>query len=222
MIATSVAPAVVERRADRADLAVHHPARRDDVCARVRLRARRSARSSSSVASLSTSPRSFSTPQCPWSVYSSRQRSVDHDGVVAEVVAERADRLLGDAVRVPRLGALGVLVLGHPEEHEREHAASTGCRPRLCAATRPCAGTDRASTRSAPRRGCPPSRTAARSGRRARAWSRARARGAPACGAGGAVDRRGRPSPKGSGPAGPPAQTRVITTTGIVRFAFFS
>ena len=45
-----------------------------------------------------------------------------HHGVVAELGAERGDRLLADARRVPGLGPLGVLAHRHPEQHERANA----------------------------------------------------------------------------------------------------
>ena len=173
---------------------------------------------SGSVASLSTSPRSFSTPQCPWSVYSSRQRSV-----IITASSPKSSRSARIACCVIPSGfhasdALGVLVLGHPEQHEREHAA----RPdvgRLFAQR-----LDRVLGLAGHRRDrhrlgdalLHEQRRDQVGGRRAMV-SRTSARSA-----GVRRRRRGRSTGKaiaqGSGPAGPPAQTRVITTTGIVRF----
>ena len=98
---------LVERLAARADEAVEHARRRDDIGAGARLRRARPRPRFSSEASLSSSP-STSTPQWPWSVYSQKQASSHHDQL-GQALLDRADRLLDDAVVVPRLGADRVL-----------------------------------------------------------------------------------------------------------------
>ena len=68
--------------------------------------------------------RRSSTPQCPWSVYSSRHRSAMSTTLVADVVAQVAQRDLHDAVGIPRPRALGVLGGRHAEEdHGRARRA---------------------------------------------------------------------------------------------------
>ena len=73
------------------------------------------------VASLSTVARAgrtvvTSTPQWPWSVYSSRHRSASEHEVVADLVAQVAQGELHDAVGSPGARALGILRRGHAEE----------------------------------------------------------------------------------------------------------
>ena len=76
------------------------------------------------VASLSTSmrpPISASGPQCPWSVYSQKQRSVitRRSGAISP---GEADGLLNDAVVAGGGRAAGVFVLGDTEEDDRRDA----------------------------------------------------------------------------------------------------
>ncbi len=67
---------VVERVADRADAAVHHVARRDDVGAGAGLRDGGRGRAARASRRCRPRRRSRSTPQWPWLVYSHRQTSV--------------------------------------------------------------------------------------------------------------------------------------------------
>ena len=108
MIGVSDSPSLVERGADRADAPVHHVARRDaSAPARACETAVRA--SSSSVASLSTTPSARRTPQWPWLVYSHRHRSVITSRSGMRVL-DRARRELDDALVVPGARALLVLV----------------------------------------------------------------------------------------------------------------
>ena len=106
-------------------------------------------------------PRASSTPQWPWSVNSSRQRSVCTTSASPTSATRDPGREVEDAVRVGRAGADGVLVLGHPEQH---HAADP--RRRRLARARPeasraSAARRRAWTRSASARSRPRARTSA-------------------------------------------------------------
>jgi len=92
-MATSVRPARRDRP-DGADLTVHHPARRDDVRAGIRLCHRKfDVKSIGGV--IIDRPDSSRTPQCPWSVNSSRQVVGHQHGGVTEVGGQIAQRHVG-------------------------------------------------------------------------------------------------------------------------------
>ena len=157
---------------------------------------------SSRVASLSTSPWASTTPQWPWSVYSSRHRSAMQHHLVAEVVAQVAQRELHDAVGIPGARAdARPWSTGTPNRMTPGHAERRPARPPPCAATRGCAGPGRAARRWAAGRRCPRGRTAARPGRRPTAASRPRAAAARGCVAAGAGVARGRSPPPAYGDA---------------------
>ena len=103
------------------------------------------------------SPSGGSTPQWPWSVYSSRHRSAISTSVVADLVAQVAQRDLDDAVGVPGLRALGVLGAparrrGSPPGTPRSASRATSLRSdsRVCCTT-PGQRGDRARARRCPR-----------------------------------------------------------------------
>ena len=122
MIPTSVWPASSRAARIAADLAVHHAARPDQVRARLGLRDRDppvalERRVVVDLAAVGVEHAAVAV------VGVLVQAQVAHDDrVVAELVAQRADRPLRDAVGVPRLGAFGVLARRDPEQHERPHA----------------------------------------------------------------------------------------------------
>ena len=80
----------------------------------------------SSVASLSTRPSAVSTPQWPWSVNSSRHRSLITVSASPTSADHVGDRDVEDAVGVERAGAGGVLGLRDAEQH---HPAEPEPRP---------------------------------------------------------------------------------------------
>ena len=134
--------------------AVHHVGGRDDV------RARRGAwetamrASSSSVGSLWTSSPSSTTPQWPWEVYSQRQTSVITSSS-RHARADRAHRLLHDAVVRVGVGAARVLGLGQAEEDHARDAQGldlAGLARRLVGARD---GSSRASSAISRRTPCP-------------------------------------------------------------------
>ena len=180
-------------------LAVHHPGGGHDVGAGLGLGQRRPGRSSSRVASLSTSP-SVVEHAAVAVVGVLVEAEVGHEHeVVADLVAEVAQRDLDDAVGVPRLRALGVLVLGDAEEDDGGDAELGRARPTSLRSDSPgCAAPRRAARRWAGARRCPPARRAGRSGRRPTAGSRRPAGAGPACGAGGASGARGTARPDGT------------------------
>ncbi len=181
----------VERGADRADAAVHHVARRDDVRAGARLadgRAREQLERRVVVDRLAVQHAAV-----PVARVLAQAEVGDHEQVGVRGV-DRADRLLDDAVVVPGAGALLVLGAGMPN-------SSTAGMP--SAATAPASVTAAATgRRETPghrldrrrRTRSPPRRTAASRGRRPTGASRARDRAAPECAAGAAGGWRGRPS----------------------------
>ena len=66
------------------------------------------------------------TPQWPWSVYSSTQRSAIRTISVAQFLAQRGQRHLDDTLGRPGLAALSVLGGGHAEEdYSRDAEAGT-------------------------------------------------------------------------------------------------
>ena len=107
------------------------------------------------MASLSTSPEGPSTPQCPWSVYSSRQRSA-----ISTSSSPMAARSVRSATCTTPSGSqaplpCGVLVLGHAEEDQtRERRARPAAWPRP-PRSRACAGPRRAWRRWARGRSTP-------------------------------------------------------------------
>ena len=174
------------------DLAVHHPARRDDVGAGVGLGDRGPRVQLERGVVVDLARRRSSTPQWPWSVYSSRQQVGDEHEVVAHLVAQVAERELHDAVGVPRLAARR-----RPCAPARRRGSTAGMprsassRTSLRSDSRVCCTTP-GSERSAAARRCPRGRTAGRRGRRPAAASRRRGGGARACGAAGEDGERGR------------------------------
>ena len=124
--------------------------------------------------------------------------------------AKRAQRALDDAVVVPRARALGVLLLGDPEQEDRADAERVRARPPRARARRPSAARSRAGPRPAGRCPRPGRRRAASRRRRARATSRARARAARRCAAGAEAGWRG--SSRGSVCAAGLAGRRVLTS----------
>ena len=183
------------------DLTVHHPARRHDVGAGLGLRdGDPSVQLDGGVVvdgdRVAVAPSSTSTPQWPWSVYSSRQRSAS--STRSSPTSSRRSRSAsctmpsGSQRLSPR----------HPWWPARRTGSRPGRRGRRarrppCAATPVCAARHRAATRSAAVRRCPRARTAARSGRRRTAGSRPPCAGARACGATAAAAAGGRPSAEG-------------------------
>ena len=149
-MATSSVPAPSSAARIAADLAVHHPARRDHVGAGRGLGDRDLRRSSSSVASLSTVPSAREQAAVAVVGVLVEAEVGDQHQLVAEVVAQLAQRHAGrspSGSQAPE--PVGVLGRGHAEEDdagdaERRRAAW----PRRRAMPR-CAGTGRAARRSA-------------------------------------------------------------------------
>ena len=229
-MAASAWPALVERVADRADLAVHHPRRRDHVGARTRPARSRSPRSARGWRRCRRRRASVRRPQWPWSVYSSRQSSAISTSVVADLVTQVAQRDLHDAVGGVGARAGGVLGGRDTEQDHRGHA-EVGERPHLLAqALLGVLHDARHRCRPARARRCLPSRTAARRGRRPRAGPRPPAAATRACGAAGASAARGtsrRPSATAhcfgaassaphARPPAPKAERRAVTTPSMV------
>ena len=112
----------------------------------------------SSVASLSTRPSGVSTPQWPWSVNSSRHRSLITVSASPTSATTSVIATLRMPVGVDRAGADGVLAARDAEQHHAARARARPPRRRPCAASRGCAGRRPASTQiGAARRA--PSRT---------------------------------------------------------------
>ena len=120
-MATSVCPPAVERLADGADLPVHHPARRDDVGAGLGLGERGAgvALDRGVVVDHPVRGEDAAVPVVGVLVEAAVRH---HDQPIADLVAQVPQRQLHDAVRVPGLGALGVLAPRDPEEDDGGHA----------------------------------------------------------------------------------------------------
>ena len=119
-MAVPARPGRVEGGTDGRDLTVHHPARCDDVGAGLGLHAGQPG-VEGNVASLSTSPVAGSrTPQCPWSVNSSRQQSAITTMLspTASRTAPRARAQMPSGEEGGRPGGILVLGLGHAEEDD--------------------------------------------------------------------------------------------------------
>jgi len=71
------------------------------------------------------------TPQCPWDVYSHRQTSVTRRKV-AHILADRAKRLLNDAVVVVGVGADFVLLFRKPKKKKAGNACLFRLSRDLC------------------------------------------------------------------------------------------
>ena len=140
-------PGAVERGADGAHLPVHHPARGDHVGPGQRPGRRPRVGRAPAWRRCRRLPSDPSTPQWPWSVYSSRHRSAMSTRV-AERPPQLGQRHLDDPVGVPGAASRWrPCVAGHPEEHEPgdpERAPDAWPRPRARTA---CAGRGRASRR---------------------------------------------------------------------------
>ena len=146
-----------------ADLAVHHPGGRDDVGAGLGLGQRRPGRRARGWRRCRPRRRRSSTPQWPWSVYSSRQRSAMSTSRSPMVVAQVAQGELHDAVGVPGARALGVLALGDAEEDHRRDAEVGELGHLLAQRLAGVLHHAGQRARSAGARRCPPARTAGRS-----------------------------------------------------------
>ena len=122
MIPTSCAAGAVQRVPDRGHLAVHHAARPHQVRSGLGLGDRDApvpleGRVVVDVVAVGGQHAAVAVI----GVFVQAQVA-HHHGVVAELGAQRGDRLLADARRVPCLGPLGVLARRHPEQHERANA----------------------------------------------------------------------------------------------------
>ena len=148
-----------------ADLAVHHPARRDDVGAGSGLGDGRLGVDVERGVVVDHAVLVEDAAVAVVGVLVDAQVGHQHD-VVAEVGAQIAQGDLHDAVGVERPAADGVLVArarrtGSPTRTPRSASSATSSR-----SSRGCAGRRRAATRSAAVCRCPRARTAVRSGRR--------------------------------------------------------
>ena len=127
----------VERVADRADLAVHHPAGGDDVGAGLGVQRPPSRRRSRPSRRCRPTPDGVSTPQCPWSVNSSRQTSVITQAVVADLARERSG---SPTLRMPCGSSApepcASLCSGTPKSMTPAEPGLRRPRPRPCAACR--------------------------------------------------------------------------------------
>ena len=182
----------VERGADRADLAVHHPARPDHVDPGLGLRRPPSRRTTARVASLSTVAVGGEHAAVPV-VGELVEAQVGHDdGLVADLGDDVADRGVEDAVGIGGARALRVLARRDAEQHDAADAGRTASTAALRSESRVCwttPGIDAIGTGSRA-----PSRTNIGSTR----WRGATGLGdqpaqARACGAAGAAARRGSP-----------------------------
>ena len=113
---------VIQCSPDRRDLAVHHPAGRDDVRPGFGLRLRDPPVPFERLVVVDLVALVQDTAVSVVGVLVEAEVR-DHDGVVAEVGAKGRDRSLRDAVGVPCLRSLRVLARRDPEQDERDHAA---------------------------------------------------------------------------------------------------
>jgi hypothetical protein len=113
--------AVVEGVTDRRDLTVHHPRWRDHVGTCVGLRPGDPPVQLDGPVIVDVALVVQDAAVAVVGVLVQAEVAKDHV-VVAELLAQEPEGPLGDAVRIPRLGALGVLPVGDAEQHERDES----------------------------------------------------------------------------------------------------